>query len=105
MDGIHLRLRAGKDDDIADWYSKQPDKPAAVRGAIRAQIRMEQSGQDDVIRQAVAQGLAQLPNVVAAAVQSALAEYQLTPATASGETGIEDPELAASLDEQLDSFF
>lgn len=104
MDGIHLRLREGKDDDIADWYKSQTDRAAAIREAIRAQIRLGQSGQDMVIRQAVAQGLAQLPNVVAAAVQSALAEYQLSPATASREAGVEDPELAASLDEQLDGF-
>ncbi len=104
MEGIHLRLREGKDDDIADWYTNQPDKSAAVREAIRARIRLGRNGQDAIIRQAVAQGLAQLPDVVAAAVQSALAEYRLAPATASSGAEIEGPELAASLDEQLDSF-
>ncbi len=104
MEGIHLRLREGKDDDIADWYSKQPDRSAAVRDAIRAQIRLGQSGQDAIIRQAVAQGLAQLPDVVASAIQSALAEYRLAPAAASSGAEVEDPELAASLDEQLEGF-
>ena len=90
--------------DIMDWLSNQANKSSAIRDAIRAQIRLGQSGQDMVIRQAVSEGLAQLPNVVASAVQSALSEYQLSPAMASREAGIEDPELAASLDEQLEGF-
>ncbi len=93
-----------RDADILAWLSGQANKSAAVREAIRARIRLGQSGQDAIIRQAVAQGLAQLPDVVAAAIQSALAEYRLAPAAASSGAEVEDPELAASLDEQLDSF-
>lgn len=103
IDGIRLRLREGKDDDIAEWYKNQADRSTAVREAIRAQIRRERGGQDEVIRQAVNQGLAQLPDVVAAAVQSALAECQFTSVRSSGPMD-EDPVLAASLDEQLDGF-
>ncbi len=105
MDGIHLRLREGKDDDIADWYKSQIDRSEAVRIAIRTYMRLQVDGtQESVIKEAVAQGLAQLPDVVATAVQSALSQYRLAPATPAAP-GEEDPELAARLNEQIDSFF
>ncbi len=100
----HVCSERRKRHRILHWLSGQTNKIVAIREEIRAQIRLRQSGQDTVIQQAVAQELAQLPNVVAAAVQSGLAKYQLTLATASREARIGDPELAASLDEQLEGF-
>lgn len=104
---IHVRLRDDKDNDIAAWYESQDDKSTAVRRAIRAYIGLHDGGaQEAVVREAVGRQLAQLPDVVAAAVKEALESYQLTPSDEDhGQSGTEDPELASRLDAQLDNFF
>jgi len=103
---IHVRLRPGHDDDIAEWYEPQADKAAAVRDAIRAYMRSQNGeGQDAVVRAAVIQAMSELPNLVTGAVRDALASYQFAPRQAERAPGDEDPELAARLDAQLDDFF
>jgi len=103
---LHLRLREGRDDDIATWYEAQPDKSEAVRMAIRAYLRLQNGDtQEAVVGQAVSRALAGLPTVVSKAVRDALTDYQLAPARVSARDGDEDPELAARLDAQLDEFF
>lgn len=103
---IHVRLREGKDDDIAAWYNAQDDRSEAVRAAIRAAMRLENGdSQEAVVKEVVARELGRLPEIVAAAVREALAAYRLQPSTQVREPGAEDPELAARLDAQLDDFF
>lgn len=103
---IRVRLREGKDDDIAVWYESQADRSEAVRDAIRTYMRLRNGEtQEAVIREAVARELARLPDVVAAAVHNALADYQLAFAPQREGTGEENPELAARLDAQLDELF
>jgi hypothetical protein len=103
---IHIRLREGIDGDIEAWYEAQADKTQAVKDAIRMAMRLQNGdSQEVVIKAAVAQELARLPGVVAAAVSEALAAYRLAPAEVAREPGQEDPELAARLNEQLDVFF
>ena len=105
MGFLHIRLREGRDDDIAAWYSAQDDKSEAVRKAIRAYIRSQNGeSQEAAVRDAVTMALASLPVVVASAVREALANYQLAP-TPEREPGQENPELAARLDAKLDDFF
>ena len=54
MTFIHVRLRDGKDDDIAAWYEAQEDKSAAVRKAIRTYLRLHNGEtQEAVVREAV----------------------------------------------------
>jgi len=104
---IHVRLRDGKDDDIAAWYEAQEDKSAAVRKALRAYLGLHNGEtQEAVVREAVNRELARLPDVVAGAVRDALENYEM--ATWDDEPtapGAEDPETAARLDAQLDDFF
>jgi hypothetical protein len=103
---IHVRLREGRDDDVATWYEAQDDRSEAVREAIRVYMRLQSDNtQEAVIKEAVARELARLPDVVACAVREALASYRLAPVELSREPGAEDPELAARLDAQLDDFF
>jgi len=113
---IHVRLRVGRDDDIAEWYQAQENKSGAVRKAIRVALRLQNGDtQEVIVREAVARELSRLPDVVAAAVRTALEEYNLTPCTPNVQGGVlatstepmsaEDPKLAARLDEQLGDFF
>ncbi len=127
---IHVRLRPGKDDDIARWYEGLERKSAAVREALRRQIRqVEESAWratgtdagrvmgvdrgdngellaaiDRVVKEAVAEAMSreldELPARINAVACEALTQGE---GEASGG-GSEDPELAARLDEQLDSF-
>ncbi len=101
---IHVRLREGRDDDIAAWYEGQEDKSEAVRAALRTAMRLADVAEEALIRETVARELARLPDVVAAVVRETLAAYRLAPA-GEPELGTEDPELAARLDAQLDDFF
>ena len=102
---IHVKLREGRDDDIATWYEGQGDKSGAVREAIRAFIRMQNGeSQRAAIREAVAKATAHLPTVVAEAVRDALAAYQLSPAQERLTSNDEDPDLAARLDAQLEDW-
>jgi hypothetical protein len=106
MGFLHIRLREGRDDDLAAWYDAQDDKSQAVRDALRAAIR--QDGADDqeaIIRQAVARELGCLPDVIAAAVRDTLEAYDLTARPQEPNGGDVDAELAARLDGQLDDFF
>ena len=101
---IHVRLRDGKEDDIAAWYEAQEDKSAAVRKAIRTYLRLHNGEtQEAVVREAVNRELARLPDVVAGAVRDALENYEM--ADEPTAPGAEDPETAARLDAQLDDFF
>lgn len=117
---IHVRLKDDRDSDIEAWYAAQEDKSKAVRAAIRAYIRLQNGesqeaavreavtlaleSQESVVKDVVTLALAGLPEVVAVAVREALANYQLAPAV-EREPGVEDPELAARLDDDLDAFF
>ncbi|RLC85663.1 MAG: hypothetical protein DRI79_11080 [Chloroflexi bacterium] len=95
-----------KDADVLEWLATQTNKSAAIRGAIRAYMRLRNGDtQEAVIREAVARELARLPDVVAATVHNALAGYQLAFAPQREGTGEENPELAARLDAQLDELF
>ena len=103
---IHVKLREGREDDIAAWYEAQGDKSQAVRDAIRAYMGLQNGAtQEAVVKEAVARELARLPDVVASAVREALSSYRLAPAEMEREPGAEDPELAARLDAQIDEFF
>lgn len=118
---IHVRLRAGRDDDIARWYEAQPNKSEAIREAIRAYISVqERNGNggglremvESVVREVVADQLRRLPDATASVVRDVLNEWGTGEAgacEAGGETlrlaQDEDAELAARLDEQLDVFF
>jgi len=104
---IHIRLREGIDGDIEAWYEAQADKTQAVKDAIRMAMRLQNGdSQEAVVKAAVAQELARLPEVIAGAVREALSSYRLAgPAEPIREPGQEDPELAARLNEQLDVFF
>lgn len=103
---IHVRLRDGRDDDIAAWYVAQDDKSEAVRAVIRSAIRLENGdAQEKLVREAVARELSCLPDIVAGAVREALAAHRLVPAASESAPDGEDPELAARLDAQLDDFF
>jgi len=108
---IHVRLRDGKDDDIAAWYEAQEDKSAAVRKAIRTYLRLHNGEtQEAVVREAVNRELARLPDVVAGAVRDALENVARPYEVATWDDeptapGAEDPEMAARLDAQLDDFF
>jgi len=103
---IHVRLKAGIDDDIKAWYEAQGSKTQAVKEAIRAATRLQNGDtQEAVVKAVVASELARLPDVVAGAVREALAAYRLPPTEVEREPGGEDPELAARLDAQLDEFF
>ncbi len=102
---IHVRVREGVDDDIAAWYETQVEKSGAVRQAIRAHMQLQHGDTlEAMVRRVVACELARLPDVVAVAVRDALVGYQLAPAQ-EREPGVEDPELAARLDAQLDDLF
>jgi Arc/MetJ-type ribon-helix-helix transcriptional regulator len=102
---IHVRLRKGKDDDIATWYEGQGDRSEAVREALRAYMRLHNGDtQEAAVRDVMVRELARLPEVVGSAVREALTGYQLSP-TEEREIGAENPELAARLDEQLDDLF
>ena len=106
MDFIHVRLRPGRDDDIAAWYEAQEDKSEAVRNAIRAAMEAE-SGDGrmaaitEAVSEALADELARLPGMVAQTVKDALASYQLTPTTEVPE-GNEPAAAAANLDGLLE---
>jgi hypothetical protein len=103
---IHVRLRENLDDDIFAWYESQGDKSGAVREAIRLARRLQNGeSQEAIVKEAVSRELARLPEVIATAVREALASYRLTPFEPVREPGTEDPELAARLNEQLDTFF
>ena len=105
---IHIRLREGIDSDIEAWYEAQGDKTQAVKDAIRMAMRLQNGdSQEAVVKAAVAQELARLPEVIAGAVREALSSYRLLggPAEPIREPGQEDPELAARLNDQLDVFF
>ena len=104
---IHVRLREGRDDDIAEWYEAQENKSGAVREAICAALRLQNGDtQEAIVREAVTRELSRLPDVVAAAVREALEKCNLTLATSTEPVSDEeDPELAVRLDEQLDDFF
>jgi hypothetical protein len=104
---IHVRLRDGKEDDIAAWYEAQEDKSAAVRKAIRTYLGLHNGEtQEAVVREAVNRELARLPDVVARAVREALKNYEVMPLDGeSTAPGAEDPEMASRLDAQLDDFF
>jgi len=105
MEAIHVRLRPGRDDDLAAWYEAQEDRSQAVRDAIRAVMRLQNGDtQEAIVKEVVARELARLPDVVAATVREALAAYRLAPSEMEHEPGAEDPELAARLDAQLDDF-
>jgi hypothetical protein len=105
---IHVRLREGKEDDIAAWYEAQEDKSAAVRKALRTYLGLHNGEtQEAVVREAVNRELARLPDVVAGAVREALENVARPYEMADEPTapGAEDPEMAARLDAQLDDFF
>ncbi len=102
---IQVRLREGRDDDIAAWYAAQEDKSETVRRAIRAYMRLQNGDtQESVVREAVARELARLPDVVASAVRETLAAYSLTIGGAPSPSGV-DPELDNLMDSQLGQFF
>ena len=100
---IHVRLRP----DITAWYDTQNDKSRAVREAIRVYIKVQSGDRlETLVRQVVAQELAQLPALVSMAVREALESYQFVSiGTGSHPAADENPELASRLDEQIDSFF
>jgi hypothetical protein len=128
---IHVRLRPGKDDDIARWYKGLEHKSATVREALRGYVAQgEESARrageteagrvrrvvngdkgellaaiDRVVKEAVVEAISreldQLTSRITAVVREALGQGE---GEARGR-GSEDPELAARLDEQLDSFF
>lgn len=104
---IHVRLRDGRDDDIAEWYKAQENKSGTIRKAIRAAMRLQNGDtQEAIVREAVTRELSRLPDIVAAAVRAALEECNLTLAIGTDSiSDEEDPGLAARLDEQLDNFF
>ena len=131
MRDIHVRLRPGKDDDIATWYQALDHKSATVREALRRQMRQVEDSAwratrtdargarntvqfrdgeliatiDRVVKEAVVEAMSreldELHARISAVVRKALAQGK---AEAAGG-GNENPELAARLDEQLDSFF
>ena len=131
MRDIHVRLRPGKDDDIARWYKGLEHKSATVREALRGYVaqggesarrvgEMEEGRLRDVVNGDNGELLAAIDQVVKEAVVETLSrELGQLPARISavlrevlgrgkgeaGGRGNEDPELAARLDEQLDSFF
>lgn len=108
---IRVRLRPGKDDDIAAWYEGQENRSEAVRRAIRAYIQHGGGVIDQKSPlEAISRELARLPDVVADAVRSvlpeALAAYCPSPSLIDEQNpGAEDPELAARLEAQLDDLF
>ena len=80
MEAIHVRLRPGRDDDIAQWYEVQPDKAEAVRQAIRTAMGLQNGAtQETIVKDVVARELARLPDVVASTVREALSSYRLAP--------------------------
>ena len=131
MPDIHVRLRLGKDDDIANWYEGLEHKSDTVRQALRGYVGQGEElarrpGETDARRLRVVVNddngelLAAIDQVVKVAVIEAMSrELALLPARinaavcealdqAEGDArrgGREDPELAARLDAQLDSFF
>ncbi len=128
---IHVRLRPGKDDDLARWYESLEQKSATVREALRRYIQQVEDssrraaesnagrekdvllagdGQllvaiDRVVKEAVVEAVSRelddLPFRISLMVREVLAQDK----GAAGVDGSEDPELATRLDEQLDSFF
>lgn len=134
MHDIHVRLRPGKDDDLARWYTGLEHKSSTVREALRQQMAAQ--GTRDGARCMAARDaqwvaeitdavlgklLAGMAGVVESAVAEAVAgELDDLPARVSaavcemlarrGEDDLpsvesEDPRLASRLDEQLDTFF
>ncbi|MEA3375123.1 MAG: hypothetical protein U9R72_02840 [Chloroflexota bacterium] len=110
---IHVRLRVGRDDDIARWYKAQPNKSQAIREAVRAYIDVQEGNGkrgkmremvESVVREVVADELRRLPDATASVVRDVLNECGVDRGEAC-EAGGEDAELAARLDEQLDVFF
>ncbi len=99
---IHVRLRSGKDNDLIAWYLDQADRSEAVREVIRVWIQRQN---DSLQETAIKQELARLPELVTTAIHTALADVRLDDGASNTSVTKENPDLAARLDAQLDSFF
>jgi len=107
MEGIRVRLRPGKDDDIAAWYNGRENKSRAVREAIRRYIEQEDcQGDGRPVQEMAATILDALYDTVSAAVEEALSRYDLSAGADREEEGAGmAAEMAAEIDAQLEGFF